>query len=439
VLALREALRDTQEQFAERIGCSVESVGKWEQRVKPVTPGAKYAACLDVILRTIIDNHLEPDQLGRFRNALEQDGHDDRQLPQSAAVSPPIIASEGPRRATADQIEDDDMQRRQLIVGSAAAGVTLMARLSTGGERVGRGDVTALAERVDSYNHTEQQVGGGALADHATNDFQQARYALDNFDTSADVAEAFASATGNMAVMAGWLHYDSDDQTAATACYREALALAAQTGDDELAVHTCLNMALQNITQARRGKANPQAALRYTVRAAALTQRHTAGRIHALIASRQALAYAAMGDHNGFGRSVNTAWREMDMAHGHEALEDCPLWLRFMSHNEVRYHEASCYAYLGAASKSADLFSVVAAERAGQRNAANYRAWLAYSLSRVGDVTLAVGEARDVLKELSTGVSSGRTLRVMESVRAAADPERHPEFCRDYDLLLTSA
>ncbi|MCC3314760.1 helix-turn-helix domain-containing protein [Nocardia africana] len=47
VTALRTALRDTQVQFADRIGCSLEAVGKWERRGADITLGAKYAECMD--------------------------------------------------------------------------------------------------------------------------------------------------------------------------------------------------------------------------------------------------------------------------------------------------------------------------------------------------------------------------------------------------------
>ncbi|MFI9535963.1 hypothetical protein ACIG56_22265 [Nocardia fusca] len=41
VAALRTALRDTRVQFADRLGCSIEAVGKWERRGADITLGAK--------------------------------------------------------------------------------------------------------------------------------------------------------------------------------------------------------------------------------------------------------------------------------------------------------------------------------------------------------------------------------------------------------------
>lgn len=67
VAALRTALRDTQVQFADRIGCSIESVGKWERRGADITLGAKYSECMDTARR-----RLDDEQRARFEAALCQ-------------------------------------------------------------------------------------------------------------------------------------------------------------------------------------------------------------------------------------------------------------------------------------------------------------------------------------------------------------------------------
>ncbi|MEV0043128.1 hypothetical protein AB0H60_06400 [Nocardia rhamnosiphila] len=68
VAALRTALRDTQVQFADRIGCSLEAVGKWERRGADITLGAKYSECMDTT-----HSRLDDEQRARFDAALLQD------------------------------------------------------------------------------------------------------------------------------------------------------------------------------------------------------------------------------------------------------------------------------------------------------------------------------------------------------------------------------
>ncbi|WP_040743104.1 helix-turn-helix domain-containing protein [Nocardia tenerifensis] len=330
--------------------------------------------------------------------------------------------------------EEDDMKRRQLLVGGTAVGLTALTLPLPA--RVSLFDAQRLADRVEGYVTTEQTVGGGELAKAARDELKMAMQILETCDIESAAVSTFTSAVGNMAVTAGWLFYDANNQDEATAGYRDAMALANFVGDDELAAHTCLNSALQTIILARRGSAHPQVALRLTQRAADLTRRQPAGRVHALIAAREALSYACLGDRSGFERAIATAWREMDRAYAHEPIDRCPDWLKFMCHNEVRYHEASGAMHLGDSTRSAQLFEQVAAEHAAQRNAATYRAWFATSLAALGDVDTAVKEADDVLARIATAkISSSRTLRVLEPVRAAASKPHHLEFQQRYDRL----
>jgi hypothetical protein len=82
VAALRTALRDTQVQFADRIGCSLEAVGKWERRGADITLGAKYSECMDTT-RSRLDN----EQRARFDAALQDP--DDLIQTTCAALSSP--------------------------------------------------------------------------------------------------------------------------------------------------------------------------------------------------------------------------------------------------------------------------------------------------------------------------------------------------------------
>ncbi|OBF71980.1 hypothetical protein A9X06_29010 [Mycobacterium sp. 852002-51759_SCH5129042] len=332
--------------------------------------------------------------------------------------------------------EDDDMQRRHLLAGGTAVGLALIMQGSTQSPaRIGAADAQRLAARVEEYCADEQQLGGGALARKASADLADAKLALRTCAIDAAAESSFTSAAGNMAVMAGWLHFDADESEKALDCYRDAMAMATEAGDDELAVHVCLNQAYQTIAESRRGQAHPTSALRLTRRAAELTRRQPSGRVHALIDARTALAHAALGDRSAFEKSITSAWREMDLAYDREPVEQCPSWLQFMCHNEVRYHQACGLAYLGAASRSLELFREVATVHAGQRNSAYYHAWLARTMAQTGNIDDAVTEANHVVTDLAGGVSSARTLRVLEPVHRGASKTRHDQFTSQYNQL----
>src|SRR5205823_4970877 len=99
-----------------------------------------------------------------------------------------------------------------------------------------------------------------------------------------------------------------------------------------LTAHTCLNMAMQVIYSSRHGYGSPHYALALITRASDLTHRLPSGRMHSLVAAREAVVHAALGDRTGFTRAITRAWREMDRAAEHESITDCPVWLRFMTH-----------------------------------------------------------------------------------------------------------
>ena len=88
VAALRAALRDTQVQFADRIGCSVEAVGKWERRGADITLGAKYSECMDTAC-----GRLDEEQRARFDVVLHQERQKEFDSPPTQPFEAPSVCS----------------------------------------------------------------------------------------------------------------------------------------------------------------------------------------------------------------------------------------------------------------------------------------------------------------------------------------------------------
>ncbi|WP_157105809.1 helix-turn-helix domain-containing protein [Nocardia sienata] len=113
VAALRTALRDTQVQFADRIGCSIEAVGKWERRGADITLGAKYSECMDTTRRRLDDEQRE-----RFDVALrERDS-----TPETAGAE---ISSLSTAEFLFDPQKADNVRRRDF--GAAILGLPALA------------------------------------------------------------------------------------------------------------------------------------------------------------------------------------------------------------------------------------------------------------------------------------------------------------------------
>lgn len=416
VRALRDAaLRMTQEQFAEQIGWSVATVRKWERATESRPVRGQRAADLDSWLA-----RLSPEAMRRFALAISS------ARPPSPVQLPPTTGVDG---------EEEDVNRRQF--GQLAAIAAAVPAWNP--SRIGMEDVKRLNEFTSELRALDQVVGGANLLPNAVDALAQAQGLLHGSVFGDQAGRAWMSAVGELAVETGWLAHDADQTDVARRCYADALSLASAAGDDDLTIHAALNSALQTISLARRGEASPSYAQMLIQRAGDLVRRRPPGRIHALIAARQAAAHGVAGDRQGVARAMSTAWREMDSAAEYEPTEDCEPWLRFVTHSEVRGHEARAHTATGNHGQALALYEVAAAEPASARNAANAAAWFAAALARAGDASGAIEAAQPVLKTLEKSVASPRTLRVLKPVRGAADAgSEGEEFRERFDALTTT-
>jgi hypothetical protein len=409
VRALRiAALRDTQQEFADRAGFFLPTIKKWHGATweKPVR-GAS-AEALDTMLRGLDDEQRE-----RF----------DAELATRSDSSPPREKTSVQPGAIAFGMYawevDSDVKRREF--GKLAGAVAMTTAVWPFGEHIGPADAQRLLAAVDELEAQDQQIGGGTLVRFALEQLAHAKHTLDTATYDTATGNAFASATGHLAVLAGWLAYDADLHPVARRCYADAMALASEAGDEDLIAHTCLYAANQSIFLTRQGEGRPHHALKLIDRARTLMRGRPPGRIHALIAVREAQAQGVLGDRTGYGRAIATAWREVDQALDFEPEDECPQWLRFVTHSEIRGHEARGWGDIGDLRKSIDLLDAAATEERGTRNALNARAWSAAAHARIGDIPAAVDVGMMVLTELQK-VTSGRTLRVLEPVTATDHP-----------------
>lgn len=414
VRALRDAaLRMTQEQFAEQIGWSVATVRKWERATESRPVRGQRAADLDSWLAK-----LSPEQMRRF----------------ALAVSAPRAAAQ--RHSPSGGVEDEaDVNRREF---SKAAALTVATLPQWNPSRIGMADVERLDAFTAELGRLDQAVGGANLLPTAVDALAQAQGLLHRGAFDEKTGRAWMSAVGELAVKTGWLAHDADRTDLARRCYADALSLASAADDDDLTVHAALNAALQTIHLARSGTASPSYARMLVQRAGHLVRRRPPGRIHALIAAREAAVCGVAGDRHGVARAMSTAWREMDSAAEYEPADECAPWLRFVTHTEVRGHEARAHSDTGNHGRALALYEVAAAEPASARNAANTAAWFAVALVHTGDVAGAIDAVRPVLNALEGPVASPRTLRVLKPIRLAVDTgSEGEEFRVRFDALTT--
>ncbi|MEV7013045.1 helix-turn-helix transcriptional regulator [Streptosporangium sp. NPDC051022] len=329
-------------------------------------------------------------------------------------------------------VGEEGMDRREFA--AMASGLALGSVLSQTPppERIDQPHVRHLKECLKRLRRADRTVGGAVLQHQARELFSRARVMLDESDYTECVGRELMVVTADLGVVAAWLAYDSGDQHLARALYGEAALLAGGVGDDEVLVHVYANMAQQAThlarTTGRRGTARE--ALRFADRAADAARHLPSPALHALIALRQALAHAQLGDAVAFRAAIGRARREVDRGH-HDSDQT---WTAFVSHSEITGYEAMGAVQLGHLDTAAALYREVLADPCrSPRDLAYYRARLAAALCAAGDGHGALVEGVLIVRDLGDRLTSVRVLNELRPVRQTAAASLEAEFCQLFD------
>jgi hypothetical protein len=363
-------------------------------------------------------------------------------MPRQALA--PLLLGDPDATLPSDNLEDlgnsgvdDIVDRRRfngLVAGAAAAVAAPTSGIPT---QVTDAHARYLRTCADGLYARDQVVGGAALLAQAMRQWRHARRMLDESSYTEQTGRELMGATGELAICVGWLSYDGGNQTAARQLYSEALLLADQADDQPLAAHVLEKMSLQSAHLAREGhRGLAREAIRLSTRAADLARREPTPRLHALIAARQAIAYAALGDGQGFKTAIMRAWRELERGWS----EEDPVWLQFVIPAEITIHEAKSQAYLGNHDAAVRLYrQSLDHPDLSRRNRACYHAQFAAALASSGDATTAISEGLSVLPILEGDLTSPRVVRELQPVRSIAEQVGAKEFCERFDNVVRSS
>ncbi len=333
------------------------------------------------------------------------------------------------------KLEDADLEVDRRTFGGLAAGVAAMFMLPETAvpSRVTASRIRYLQACADSLCAQDQATGGAAQLRQALLHWQYARRMLDESDYDEHIGRDLMTAAGTLALRAGWASYDCGGQERARRLYADALLLAQQAEDDSLAVHALVNMALQLAHLAQDGRPGlARQAIQLSGRAGQLARRDPTPKLHAVIAAREAMAWAALGDARGFRTAISRSWRELDRGE----TPDDPAWLNFVRPAEITAHEAKGQERLGETEQAVELDRhSLDAPDVSRRNRACFHTRLASALADCGAVAEAINEGMAVLPVLEGPVASPRALRELRPVRVAAGRQGHEEFCARFDAV----
>jgi transcriptional regulator with XRE-family HTH domain len=350
----------------------------------------------------------------------------------------PLVLGEEDAVPDADSVFGEvgaDVDRRGF--GGLAAGVAVAAMLPEGlsvPTRVTPSHIKYLRSGIDSLHRRDDAVGGGALLGSALRQWRLARRMLKESSYTEAVGRELLAATGEMAMCAGWLAFDSGNVRLSGRLFEQARLLAAEAGDVMLSAHVLTELSGQASYQAfvnqRSGTARE--GLLLACKAADEARYTPLPRLHAWIAHQHANAASLLGDGPAFRAAIARAWREL----GHGPRPEDPEWLR-IDEADLTLMELRGRANLGdldAAGNYQETLDLAGMSALG-------RAWatarLAAILARSGDVTGGVAAGMNVLPALEGGLTSVRTLNELRPVRAAltGGTAGEKEFCERFDAV----
>ncbi len=322
VAALRTALRDTQVQFADRIGCSLEAVGKWERRGADITLGAKYSECMDTTRR-----RLDDEQRARFEAALQ-----DLDAPLRTAW----------RAMSPGSDVDGHTQFAQHSPSIVDMGSITSSEASVD---VDSDYVDTLRSRIRQLVDLDATFGGDQSSEFALQLFRSVHRKLGSVRCDPRIERELYAAAGEIGEVTGWLLYDAGKHELVRQVNNEALHLTRMAGDRSIELLT-----LQNMSMHAGSLGRPAEALR--IANMVLETNTLSPRLEALFRIREARALAQAGDDTSAKRSFRRA-RSLYLDGTHDSD---PAWAWWIDDRELAWHEAVIHSDCADWSAAVDTF-----------------------------------------------------------------------------------
>ena len=321
VAALRTALRDTQVQFAHRIGCSLEAVGKWERRGADITLGTKYAECMDTI-----HGRLDDDRRSRFDAALKELGASFRTDRHSASPDAEVGSHRSPARHSPVGMGSFDHPAVSTDIDSDYVGT--------------------LRSRIRQLVDLDTTFGGDQSSEFALRLFRSVLRKLGSVHCDPGTERELYAAVGEIGEVTGWLLYDAGKHELVRQVNNEALHLTRLAGDRSIELLTLQNMAMHAGAVGR-----PAEALR--IARMVLETSRLSPRLEALFRIREARALAQAGDDSAAKSSLRRA-RSLYLD---GTRDGDPAWAWWIDDRELAWHEAVIHSHRADWSAAVDTFA----------------------------------------------------------------------------------
>ncbi|MFI9158441.1 tetratricopeptide repeat protein [Kitasatospora aureofaciens] len=245
--------------------------------------------------------------------------------------------------------------------------------------KVGAAEVFGVEQAVRDIRLADDAHGADALYELAGQSLRNAYLLLNEGEYSAETERRLQSGAGELAISVGWLAHDSNRLGDARSFYAEALATARMAGDTALEAHVFCNSAFL-----ARDAGRPREALRAAQAGQCAARELDSARLLALLAMREAGAWAVLRDRSACERAIGRAYSLFDRG----PSESDPEWMSFFGEAEIAGLQSQCWSALEDWDRASDQAALAIAlqEPHFVRNRVLYTAELAHDRLGRGDL-----------------------------------------------------
>jgi tetratricopeptide (TPR) repeat protein len=295
----------------------------------------------------------------------------------------------------------------------------------------GRRVSPALADRfmamIPELRAMDDVAGGGTVLSLAEQQFGMIAELLDQASYDEPTGRRLLVALAELGQLAGWAAYDAGQQSRAQRYYVAGLRAAHSAGDRPVGAHILGSMAYQ---AAREG--HPGEAVTLIDTAVAGVRGRGTARLLTALYSRQAYAFAALGDASGCTTAISKARAQVELI----KQDEDPPYLYWVGSAEVTAGAGRCLLKLGKADQAAVLLEegIALFDESFVRDRQNYLIRHAEALTHPGpqrDLDAAVERGRAAL-DLSKNLDSTRGVDRFRDLVAQMRPHTKVPAVRDF-------
>jgi transcriptional regulator with XRE-family HTH domain len=391
--ALRQALRMTNESFAEHLNVSARTVAYWRKR-PGITPQPAIQEALDAALDRA-PNRAKAQfsmSVGEAEQGKRTDYLESFELPGGGLLGASLDAT-NPEFGDSEYLQSVRSHIREIVALD---------------NRFGGADLVRLSARF--FRTLHDQLGAGTYDPKLERDLQ--------------------STAGELAEVVGWLAYDAEAHDLARRMNQESLYFSRLAGDRVIELLTLQNSSMHAASQGR-----PREALQIAHSVLDGDYR-LSPRLKALFLTRKARALAQGGDVSALHLFPEIRDLFLD-----GVSDGDPAWAWWIDERELAWHEAMAQRDLGLANRAITQFerSVVATPATEIRSQYLHRAYLLQA--QVDNSTWDAAEQTiRQLRPLATEVASTRTVVLLRNIlRQIAVCDKTPSSLQEQIAMLRAA